>query len=133
MSARYGGIPVPREVGLTVAAGEWVAILGPSGAGKTTLLKTIASLLRPTGGSLRYDGAEIGALPAYERVARGIMLVPEGRRHHARGGRSDRHAESRPRRPRLPRPRRARRQERGARELLADPDLAAEYFGRHAR
>lgn len=75
----YGSIQALRGVGLTVDAGERVALLGANGAGKTTTLRTISGLLAPRAGSIRFDGEEIGGLPAYGVVGRGIAHAPEGR------------------------------------------------------
>lgn len=69
-----------RDVSIRVHAGEVVAILGTNGAGKTTLLNAIAGLLRPTAGSIRFQGAEITGLAADRIVAEGIATVTE-RRH----------------------------------------------------
>ena len=49
VSAGYGPVPVIRDVSITVAAGEIVAVIGPNGAGKSTLLKTVLGILRPAG------------------------------------------------------------------------------------
>jgi branched-chain amino acid transport system ATP-binding protein len=57
-----------------------VAVIGANGAGKTTLLKTIAGLMGPRRGVIRFDGAPAQGVPAFDMVARGIALVPEGRR-----------------------------------------------------
>ena len=65
---------------LTVAPGEIVALLGPNGAGKSTLLKSIAGLLRPRAGSIRWQGEDLGAVRAHAIVERGLAMVPEGRR-----------------------------------------------------
>ena len=65
---------------LTVAPGEIVALLGPNGAGKSTLLKSIAGILRPRGGSIRWQGEDLGAVRAHAIVERGLAMVPEGRR-----------------------------------------------------
>jgi branched-chain amino acid transport system ATP-binding protein len=67
-------------ISLSVDAGEVVAIIGANGAGKSTLLKTMVGLLRSPKQAVRFDGRPIGDRPAYERVAIGIGLVPEGRR-----------------------------------------------------
>jgi branched-chain amino acid transport system ATP-binding protein len=67
-------------VTLTVAPGEMVALLGPNGAGKSTLLKSIAGLLRPRAGSIRWQGEDLGAVRAHAIVERGVAMVPEGRR-----------------------------------------------------
>jgi branched-chain amino acid transport system ATP-binding protein len=76
----HGQLEAVHEVSLSVAAGEIVAIIGANGAGKSTLLRTIAGLHRPAQGRLRLDGDEITALAPDRRVARGLVLVPEGRR-----------------------------------------------------
>jgi branched-chain amino acid transport system ATP-binding protein len=80
LSAGYGDVPVLHEVGLTVSAGEVVAVLGPNGAGKTTLLNTISGLVRRTAGRVVLDGRDIGRARASDIVAEGIVMVPEGRR-----------------------------------------------------
>jgi len=68
------------SVSITVAAGEIVAVIGANGAGKSTLLASIACLMDARGDAIRFDGAPIGGGPAHKTVARGIALVPEGRR-----------------------------------------------------
>jgi branched-chain amino acid transport system ATP-binding protein len=80
VSAGYGSLQVVRSIEMKVAAGECVALLGWSGAGKTTLLKTIAGLVHASSGDIFFAGESIVALPAHERVQKGIVLVPEGRR-----------------------------------------------------
>jgi branched-chain amino acid transport system ATP-binding protein len=80
ISAGYGGIQVIWEVSLEVKDGELVALVGANGAGKSTLLKTIAGLLRQASGEISFEGKRIEGLAAHAVVARGIALVPEGRR-----------------------------------------------------
>ncbi len=80
LDARHGLLQAVRGVSLTVAEGEKVALVGANGAGKTTLLRGIAGAHRLAAGTVRFDGEDITALPAHQRVARGIALVPEGRR-----------------------------------------------------
>jgi branched-chain amino acid transport system ATP-binding protein len=75
----YGSIQALRGVSLSVEAGERVALLGANGAGKTTTLRTISGLLSPKRGSVVFDGEEIGGLPAYSVVGKGIAHGPEGR------------------------------------------------------
>jgi branched-chain amino acid transport system ATP-binding protein len=77
--ARYGRIPALNGVSLAVAAGEAIGILGHNGMGKTTLLKTLMGYLPLTGGSIRFDGAEIDREPTYRRARRGLAYVPQGR------------------------------------------------------
>ena len=79
LSAGYGPIEVVRTIDMDVAAGECVALIGWSGSGKTTLLKTVAGLLQASSGAIVYEGFDIIDLPAHQRVARGIAMVPEGR------------------------------------------------------
>ena len=68
LTAGYLGIPAVREVSLRVGAGEVVALLGPNGAGKTTTLSTVAGLLKPLSGEVRFNGEAIGGR-APERLA----------------------------------------------------------------
>ncbi|MGV7213880.1 ABC transporter ATP-binding protein [Bradyrhizobium sp. UFLA05-112] len=80
LSHFYGKHQALADVTLDIARGEIVAILGANGAGKSTLLKSIAGLIDPApGASIRFDGADLIALPVHLIVERGIALVPEGR------------------------------------------------------
>ncbi len=79
LQVAYGGIHAVKGIDLAVAAGEMVALIGCNGAGKTTTLKAITGLVPPVGGSVRYNGSEITALPTFRLVEMGIALVPEGR------------------------------------------------------
>ena len=76
----YGQVPVLHRVDLSVQEGETAVIMGLNGAGKTTALMSIAGLLRPWAGEITYDGGRIDRLDARKLVARGLALVPEGRR-----------------------------------------------------
>jgi branched-chain amino acid transport system ATP-binding protein len=80
LSAGYGPLQVIRNASLAVAAGESVALLGVSGGGKTTFLKTIAGLIRPSSGAIVFAEEDVAGLPAHQRVKKGLVLVPEGRR-----------------------------------------------------
>jgi ABC-type branched-subunit amino acid transport system ATPase component/ABC-type branched-subunit amino acid transport system permease subunit len=79
LSAGYGAEPVLKEVDLRVRSGEMVAVLGANGAGKSTLMRVISGLHRPVSGGLAFERDSIAALPAHRVVARGVVLVPEGR------------------------------------------------------
>lgn len=79
LNVSYGAIPALRDVDLSLAEGEIVAIVGANGAGKSTLLKTLAGLLAPSSGEILLDGSSIEGLPAYDVVRRGLTLLPEGR------------------------------------------------------
>jgi branched-chain amino acid transport system ATP-binding protein len=80
LAAFYGDFQALFGVSITVGRGEVVAIIGANGAGKSTLLKSIAGLMPTRRDAIVFDGAPIGDLPAHQVVARGIALVPEGRR-----------------------------------------------------
>jgi branched-chain amino acid transport system ATP-binding protein len=80
----YGGINAVKGVDFTVRAGEMVTLIGTNGAGKTTTLKALTGLLRPSAGSVRYNGEDITAAPIHQRVGMGLALVPEGRGIFAR-------------------------------------------------
>lgn len=79
LEAGYGRIQVLHRVSLEVRAGEVVAVIGANGAGKTTTLLTISGLLRPSAGSIEFDGSEIGDLAPHSIARRGLVQVPEGR------------------------------------------------------
>jgi branched-chain amino acid transport system ATP-binding protein len=74
------GFPVLMGISFVVEVGERAVMFGLNGAGKTTTVASIAGLLRPEAGSIRFDGEDITARSVSERVAMGIALVPEGRR-----------------------------------------------------
>ncbi len=76
----YDDLLVLKGCAIEVRAGEFVAVVGPNGAGKSTLLRAIAGLLPPRSGTIRLEGERIDRLPPYEIAARGIALIPEGRR-----------------------------------------------------
>ena len=82
LEAGYASARVLNGISLTVGEAEVVALLGRNGMGKTTLLRTICGLRPPvaTGGSIRFRGADIGALPAHKVARTGISIVPQGRR-----------------------------------------------------
>ena len=75
----YGPVPALRGVSLSVSAGEIVTVLGANGAGKSTLLRTIAGLVDPRVGEIRFEGRAIHGLEPDAVVRAGISLVPEGR------------------------------------------------------
>ncbi len=80
LEAGYGDARALAGVSLSVGPGEIVALLGPNGAGKSTLLKTVAGLLRPRAGTIRWEGEDLARVAAHLIVERGLALVPEGRR-----------------------------------------------------
>jgi branched-chain amino acid transport system ATP-binding protein len=75
----YGKLEVLHDIGIDILQGQIVSLIGANGAGKTTLLKTISGLLRPTGGSIEFEGESIVRRPPHTIVELGISHVPEGR------------------------------------------------------
>jgi branched-chain amino acid transport system ATP-binding protein len=80
LSAGYDHVGVLERVSLVVPKGAIVALVGANGAGKSTLLRTLSGLLKPTGGSIDFDGRELGGAPPGRIVDAGILHVAEGRR-----------------------------------------------------
>ena len=79
LTVNYGMIAAVRSVSFEVRVGEVVVLLGANGAGKSSILKAVSGLI-PSGGAVRFEGEDLAAVPAQERVARGVAHVPEGRR-----------------------------------------------------
>jgi branched-chain amino acid transport system ATP-binding protein len=79
LEVSYGGIKAVKGIDLYVGAGELVTLIGANGAGKSTTLKALAGLLKPAGGTILYNGADVTGLPAFRLVQKGLSLVPEGR------------------------------------------------------
>ena len=78
LSARYGRVEALHDLSLSVADGEFVAVLGPNGAGKSTLMRAIMGLVANSG-DVRFRGAALPRQSPDTCVARGVVLVPEGR------------------------------------------------------
>src|SRR6516164_5850560 len=76
----YGKSHILHGVSLNVAPGEVVGLLGRNGVGKSTTLKTIMGLVRPSQGTVRFDGVAVNGVPPYRLARRGIGYVPEDRR-----------------------------------------------------
>jgi len=79
LDVTYGTTRAVRGLDLTVAAGEIVTVLGANGAGKSSLLRAVQGLVRPSGGSILFNGEPVVGSSAASRVSRGLVLVPEGR------------------------------------------------------
>ena len=80
LDAFYGQVPVLHGVDIEVREGEVVGLVGANAAGKTTTLMTVAGLRTRYTGEIRMAGEPIDSLPPHDRVARGIVLIPERRR-----------------------------------------------------
>lgn len=70
---------VLRGIGMNVARGERIAVMGRNGMGKTLLVKTIMGLVAPSSGRIRFDGTDIAGLPTHRISNLGIAYVPQGR------------------------------------------------------
>jgi len=79
LSTGYDGAAVLRDLSITVASGEVVALMGANGAGKTTTLRAISGLIAPMQGSIRFDGHDLAGFSTSARALRGIVHVPENR------------------------------------------------------
>lgn len=80
INAGYGDVQVLHEVSIEVPEAGIVTIVGANGAGKSTLLKTIAGILRPTSGEIRFAGERFDHLDSHQIVERGLVRIPEGRK-----------------------------------------------------
>src|SRR5882757_5447707 len=75
----YGQSEVLHGLNIAVAPNEIVAIMGRNGMGKTTLMKSLMGIVPTKSGSVNMEGTELSALKSYERVAKGLAYVPQGR------------------------------------------------------
>ena len=80
VSAFYGASQALFDVHLDLAEGEVLALMGRNGLGKSTTVKVICRLMKNRGGSVMFDGRDLGSVPAHKAARAGIGLVPEGRR-----------------------------------------------------
>lgn len=80
LAIRYGTVPAVAGVDLEIIHGSIVTIVGSNGAGKSSIMKAIAGLLKPASGSVRLFGEDVTGRAPDQMVARGLALVPEGRR-----------------------------------------------------
>jgi branched-chain amino acid transport system ATP-binding protein len=80
LEAFYGSFQALFGVSLSVAPGETIAVIGANSAGKSTLMKAITGMIPTRGATIRFKGENIAGLETHKIVARGIALVPEGRR-----------------------------------------------------
>ena len=80
VSAFYGASQALFDVHLEIGEGEVLALMGRNGMGKSTTVKVICRMLKNRGGSVMFDGQDLGSVPAHNAARAGIGLVPEGRR-----------------------------------------------------
>jgi branched-chain amino acid transport system ATP-binding protein len=79
LSVAYGGIQAVKGLNLHLNPGELVSLIGANGAGKTTTLKAICGLLETQSGEVLYQGRSLKGQGAWDLVAQGLVMVPEGR------------------------------------------------------
>jgi urea transport system ATP-binding protein len=79
LSAAYGQSEVLHAINMSADAGEIVALVGRNGMGKSTLMKSLIGVMPTRSGQIVVDGTDVAALPSYQRVARGLAYVPQGR------------------------------------------------------
>ena len=79
VTAGYGRTVILQGLSLNVGRGEVVTIIGSNGAGKTTLLRTISGLVKPSAGTIEFDGKRIDRMSPDEIVGSGLIMVPEAR------------------------------------------------------
>ena len=79
LSVNYGGIEAVKGISFDVHEGEIVTLIGANGAGKSSTLRTIAGLVKPSGGTINFRGDNITGRDATNIVKKGIKLFPEGR------------------------------------------------------
>jgi len=80
LQVAYGKIEAVKRISFSVDEGQVVTLIGTNGAGKTTTLRTISGLLRPSGGSIHFQGKPIDRVAAHDIVTLGVAHSPEGRR-----------------------------------------------------
>ncbi len=79
LSAAYGQSEVLHAIDLSARAGEIVTLVGRNGMGKSTLMKSLIGVMPARSGEIVVDGTDVAGLPSYQRVARGLAYVPQGR------------------------------------------------------
>jgi branched-chain amino acid transport system ATP-binding protein len=75
----YGRVEAVRGVSFTAEQGSLVTLVGANGAGKSSVINAVSGMLRPAGGRITFEGADVTRTPAHKLVARGLVQVPEGR------------------------------------------------------
>ena len=80
LNVRFGGIRAVDGISMNVQEGKIITLIGANGAGKSTILRSVSGIVRPTSGDILLNGESIVGLSPDKIVARGVTLVPEGRR-----------------------------------------------------
>lgn len=80
LNVRFGGIQAVNDISMEVKKGKIVTLIGANGAGKSTILRSVSGIVKPEHGEILFEGENILGLSPDKIVAKGITLVPEGRR-----------------------------------------------------
>lgn len=80
LNVRFGGIRAVDGISMNVREGKIITLIGANGAGKSTILRSVSGIVRPASGDILLNGESIVGLSPDKIVARGVTLVPEGRR-----------------------------------------------------
>ncbi len=75
LTKRFGGLVAVKNLSFSIRPGEILGLIGPNGSGKSTAMRTVMGVERPTSGSIKLDGVEIGGLPAHKVARLGVGLV----------------------------------------------------------
>jgi len=79
LTVKYGGITAVRGISFNVERGKIITLIGNNGAGKTTTLKTVSGLLKPSAGSIEFEGKSIAGTAPHDIAKMGLIHIPEGR------------------------------------------------------
>ncbi|MDR0877893.1 MAG: ABC transporter ATP-binding protein [Treponema sp.] len=79
LSVYYGGIHALQGIDIDVSDGKIITLIGANGAGKSTMLNSIIGLVKPSAGTITWDGEDITGRDPKDIVSRGLVLIPEGR------------------------------------------------------
>jgi ABC-type branched-subunit amino acid transport system ATPase component len=77
ITSGYGGVPIIRDVSISVGKGEIVAVIGPNGAGKSTMLKSLVGILKLSGGRILLGADDVTGHPPEDLAKRGVGYVPQ--------------------------------------------------------
>jgi ABC-type branched-subunit amino acid transport system ATPase component len=77
ITSGYGGVPIIRDVSISVGKGEIVAVIGPNGAGKSTMLKSLVGILKLSGGKILLGADDVTGHPPEDLAKRGVGYVPQ--------------------------------------------------------
>ncbi len=79
LAVSYGRVEAVHDVSFEAAEGSLITLVGANGAGKTSVINAVSGILRPSGGTIRFDGQDITRTPSHRLVKQGLVQVPEGR------------------------------------------------------